>query len=392
MNLSERLLGSLRRVTQLITRLPPLRTLDRDLLAVGITVLLWALDLTFDLSYQLTVSSVSGAARWREVTRPLLLEHLMLLPVLVLCYLAALRMSRVLSQPVLGFLGHTGLALLFASMVRLLGLASYYIMATPEDLAAPHYHALLRAVTQPFGSFDDVVVNLTFYLLGLFIIIGMNTRMDLENERNRTSELYALWLNARLDTLRGQLNPHFLFNSLHTISSLLFTDVKRADKLLADFSDVLRTTLREGQREFCTVREEMDYARRYLSIEETRFEDRLATRLSVDEEALGARVPSLILQPLIENAIKYGISASAGANSVALEVRRSGDTLVLEVSNDFRPENAVSSERKMGIGLTNVRERLMAIYGGDYTLSAIHLPGNRWSTRISLPYQEALRP
>jgi LytS/YehU family sensor histidine kinase len=369
-----------------------LRTLDRDLLVIGITLLLWALDLTFDLTYWLAVSSVSGGTRWHEVTRPLLIEHLLLLPVLVSCYLAAMRVSRLLAQPVLAVLAHTALALAFVFLVRLLALAAYYLMAAQADLATPHYHALLQAVVSPFSSVDDVLINLTFYLLGLFILVGVNTRMDLENERNRTSELYALWLNARLDTLRGQLNPHFLFNSLHTISSLLFTDIRRADKLLADFSDVLRTTLREGQREFSTVREEVDYARRYLSIEETRFEDRLVTRFSVDDQALGARVPSLILQPLIENAIKYGISASAGGNAVAVEARRSGDTLVLEVSNDFRPEDTVSAERKTGIGLNNVRERLMAIYGADYTLSSIHLPGNRWSTRISLPYQEALRP
>ena len=379
-------------MTQLITRLPPLRTLDRDLLAIGITVLLWALDLTFDLAYWLAISSVSSAARWHEVIRPLLLTHLLVLPMLILLYLAAMRVSRVVAQPVLAVLAHTGLALAFVYLVRLLGLSAYYLLAAPADLGGSHYHALLQAVVSPFAGIDDVLINLTFYLLGLFILVGVNTRMDLENERQRTSELYALWLNARLDTLRGQLNPHFLFNSLHTISSLLFTDIRRADKLLADFSDVLRTTLREGQREFSTVREEVDYARRYLSIEETRFEDRLVTRFAVDETALGARVPSLILQPLIENAIKYGISASAGANSVAVEARRSGDTLVLEVSNDFRPENEVSAERKTGIGLTNVRERLMAIYGADYTLSSLHLPGDRWSTRISLPYQEALRP
>ena len=379
-------------MTQLITRLPPLRSLDRDLLVAGVTLLLWALDLTFTLTYWLAVSSVSSAARWHAVTRPLLTEHLLLLPVLLACYWSAMRISRVFMQPLLAFLAHGGLALVFAFLARLLALVAYYLMADPADLSGTHYHALQQAVLDPFSRADDVLINLTFYLLGLFVLMGVTTRMDLENERNRTSELYALWLNARLDTLRGQLNPHFLFNSLHTISSLLFTDIRRADKLLADFSDVLRTTLREGQREFSTVREEVDYARRYLSIEETRFEDRLLTRFLVDDGALGARVPSLILQPLIENAIKYGISASAGGNTVAVEVRRNGDTLVLEVSNDFRPENAVAPERKTGIGLSNVRERLMAIYGADYTLSSLHLPGNRWSTRISLPFQEALRP
>ena len=387
-----RRLGSPRRVTQLITRLPPLRTLDRSLLVAGIAALLWAVDLTFDLTYWVAASSVSGPLRWHQVIGPLLATHLLLLPVLILLYLAAMRVPRVITRSLLVFMAQGGLALAYVYLVRVLGVAAYYLMASPADLADPHYHRLLQAVVSPLSGMDDLLINLTFYLLGLFIIVGVNTRMDLENERNRTSELYALWLNARLDTLRGQLNPHFLFNSLHTISSLLFTDIRRADKLLADFSDVLRTTLREGQREFSTVREEVDYARRYLSIEETRFEDRLVTRFAVEDAALGARVPSLILQPLIENAIKHGISASAGANRVAVEVRCGGDTLVLEVSNDFRPESALGPERKTGIGLNNVRERLMAIYGADYTLSSLHLPGDRWSTRISLPYQETLRP
>jgi len=276
-----------------------------------------------------------------------------------------------------------------ASLTCLLVKIGIYLVTGDINAPGTHYASLMEAGFTLGPWLSHGLIMLTVYMLGLFLILGLNARLDLENERIRTSDLYTLWLNARLDTLRGQLNPHFLFNSLHTISSLLFTDTRRADKLLADFSDVLRITLRDGQRAFATVREEFDYARRYLSIEETRFEDRLSTRFEVDEPSLGARVPSLILQPLIENAIKHGISSSSGSNHVTVTAHCDGGTLVLEVGNDFRSDaQAVSADRKMGIGLSNVRERLTAIYGADYILSSEPLPGERWSSRVCIPYEQ----
>jgi sensor histidine kinase YesM len=369
--------------------MPPLREVNRDLLVVAITLLLWLLDLASNLMYWFTVATPADLAGWHATINPLLAMSLLLLPALVACYLAAMRIPRLVRQPVLAILSHCGLAMIFVVLVRVFGLLGYYLVADEADLASRHYKALLDAVLNPFSQFDDLLLNVTFYLLGLFILIGVNARLDLEKERMRATELHARWLDARLQTLRGQLNPHFFFNSLHTISSLLFTDVKRADKLLADLSDVMRTTLREGQREFTTVREELEYARRYLSIEETRFEDRLTIRFSVEEAALGARVPSLILQPLIENAIKHGISNSAGPHTVEVQAMRSGEAVVLEVSNDFRADaSPVSPDRRMGIGLTNVRERLAAIYDEGFTFFSQGSPGGRWSARITLPYQE----
>ena len=372
-------------------RLPPLAEISRDLLLVGVTVLLWTFDLAWELVLTAGFDSTGSVDRWRHIFGPRIMEHVLLLPLLVLCYMGAMRVSRFVSETLLAGLAQLMLCLVFSSVTRVALFGGFYMVAGDINAGGTHYQDFWQAVLAPEPWLSTLLVNLVVYMLGLFMLFGLNAHLDLQNERSRTSELYALWLNARLDTLRGQLNPHFLFNSLHTISSLLFTDTRRADKLLADLSDVLRTTLREGQREFSTVREELDYARRYLSIEETRFEDRLKVHFTVDDGSLGARVPSLILQPLIENAIKHGISNSAGANAVTVEVRRGGDTLVMEVSNDFRAGGAaVAAEKKMGIGLNNVRERLMAIYGADYTLSSLGLPGNRWSTRISVPYQEAL--
>jgi two-component sensor histidine kinase len=377
-------------VPSIFERLPPLRTIDRNLLLVVLTVLFWIVTLLWELvAVALDPWPVPGTLHAELEVHTLL--HVMLTPLLLLCYFAAVRIPRLLRNPLLSSLMQVLMGFGFASLPHVILFICIYLVTGDINTGGTHYRNLLEAGYDLRGWLPETLLSFMVYFMGLFVILGVNARLDLENERTRTSQLYALWLNARLDTLRSQLNPHFLFNSLHTISSLLFTDIRRADKLLADFSDVLRITLREGQREFSTVREEMDYARHYLSIEETRFEDRLKVHFSVDDRSLGARVPSLILQPLIENAIKHGISNSAGANAVSVEVRRGGDTLVMEVSNDFRADNSpVAPEKKMGIGLKNVRERLMAIYGADYTLSSLGLPGDRWSTRISFPYQEAL--
>jgi len=376
-------------VPSLFERLPALRDLNRDLLLVALTAMLW----TFDLGWELLMDvfypwHVGGSIRAQVESG--IVMHLLFLPLMVLCYLAAMRIPRFIKHRVPAFLAHAGLAFGLASLTCLFVNTGIYLVTGDVNPAGTHYANLLDAAFSPGPWLSHGLIMFTVYLLGLFLILGLNARLDLENERIRASDLHAQWLSARLDTLRGQLNPHFLFNSLHTISALLFTDTRRADKLLADFSDVLRMSLREGQREFSTVREELDYARRYLSIEETRFEDRLVTRFEVDEAGLGAQVPSLILQPLIENAIKHGVSNSSGPHSVVVQATRSGETLVLEVSNDFRADaSPVSADRCMGIGLTNVRERLAAIYGSTFTLSSQALPGNRWSTRINIPFQQS---
>jgi LytS/YehU family sensor histidine kinase len=320
---------------------------------------------------------------------PRILRHLAMLPLMIACYLVSLRMSHWVKSSLLAWSGVMLLGIGFASLVHPLLFVARYFLQGDINSSKTHYDGLFQASINS-ETLYYVLVNLIIYLLGLFIVMGVNARLDLENERIRTSELHTRWLNARLDTLRGQLNPHFLFNCLHTVSSLLFTDIQRADKLLADFSDVLRITLREGHREFSAVREELDYLRRYLAIEETRFEDRLSTIFDVEEEALDARVPSLIMQPLVENAIKHGISHSRGSNRLMVAARcRKNGMLVLEVSNDYRPDGGeLAPERKMGIGLNNVRERLSAIYGTGFTFTSQPLSGGRWSSRIAIPRED----
>ena len=375
-------------MSSLYDRLPPLRSINRSVLLAIITFVIWNFDLAWDLLAAVLLSHPRPDP-WRTAIEPRILRYLFLLPLMLTCYLLSLRMRRWVSSHWMAWAGMVVVGFGYAAVVHPLLFVAHYVISGDINNGRTHYANLLEASINS-ATLSYVVVNLIIYLLGLFIVLGVNARLDLENERIRTEELHTRWLNARLDTLRGQLNPHFLFNSLHTISSLLFTDVKRADKLLADLSDVLRTTLREGQRDFSTVREEMDYARRYLSIEETRFEDRLSTHFDVETASLSARVPTLILQPLIENAVKHGMGSSSGANRLTVTARRDGELLLLEVSNDFHPEGRpVPAERKMGIGLSNVRERLAAVYGEHFQLISQATDARRWISRITLPFESA---
>ncbi len=370
----------------LYERLPPLRTLNRNVLLALITVLIWNFDVAWDLLL-VTLINPNQPNAWHDLLAPRIVRHLLLLPLMVTFYLVSLRMSHWVRSSLVAWAYNLALGAFFAFLVHpLLFVVRYFILGDINGIRS-HYDSLLEASFNS-ATLYHTLFNLIIYLLGLFIVLGVNARLDLENERIRVSELHTRWLNARLDTLRGQLNPHFLFNSLHTVSSLLFTDVKRADKLLADFSDVLRITLRDGQREFSSVREELDYVRRYLAIEETRFEDRLSAIFDVEEASLEGQVPSLILQPLVENAVKHGISRARGSNRLMVAARCRNGNLVLEVSNDCRPdEDELAPERKMGIGLNNVRERLSAIYGSDYSFTAKPLSGGRWSSHIRIPFQ-----
>ena len=375
-------------MSTLYDRLPPLRTLNRSLLLAIITFVIW----NFDLAWDLLVAVLLTPPRphpWETAIEPRILRYLFLLPLMIGCYLVSLRLQHWVSSHWMAWVGMVVIGFGYAALVHPFLFVAHYLIAGDINDGRTHYANLVEASVNS-ATLSYVLANLIIYLLGLFIILGVNARLDLENERIRAEELHSRWLNARLDTLRGQLNPHFLFNSLHTISSLLFTDVKRADKLLADLSDVLRTTLREGQRDFSTVREEMDYARRYLSVEETRFEDRLTTQFDVEKSSLGAKLPTLILQPLIENAVKHGMGSSSRANCVTVTARRDGDELLLEVGNEFQPESRrVPPERKMGIGLNNVRERLAAVYGDRCVLNSEAADGRRWVSRIRLPFENA---
>jgi two-component system LytT family sensor kinase len=185
-------------------------------------------------------------------------------------------------------------------------------------------------------------------------------------QRARASELQvadhkAAWLQAQLQSLRLQLQPHFLFNTLHAIGSLMHYDVPTADRMLNRLSDMLRTSLRESDSAVVTLRQEMAFIDAYLEIEKIRFEQRLGVVWDIPEPLRTNAIPPFILQPLVENAIKYGIAPRADGGNIVIRAYLAHDALTLEVEDDAPA--GTPQQSGFGIGLANTRSRLAALYG-----------------------------
>ena len=172
------------------------------------------------------------------------------------------------------------------------------------------------------------------------------------------ARLEAQLSRAQLDALKMQLNPHFLFNTLNSISSLMYTNVEAADAMLARLSEFLRLTLDGPAEPEVTLETELDFVRRYLEIERVRFEERLHVQIDVERGCERALVPSLVLQPLVENAIHHGIAQRSEGGEIKISARRDGDTLRLRVHNDA----AVAGMHER-VGLSNTRRRIEALHG-----------------------------
>ncbi len=195
---------------------------------------------------------------------------------------------------------------------------------------------------------------------------------------------------ARLAALRYQIQPHFLFNALNAISGLIGEGrAREADEALLRLAAFYRHTLAAAPREFVTLAAEVDAQRLYLSIEQVRFSDRLKTSIVVDPETEGALVPSLILQPFVENAIKHGLACSTGATAVTIRADREGDRLKLTICDDARPEG-VPVATGLGRSLQNVRQRLDMIYDGDFDLAYGPRAEGGWRATLSLPFDVEL--
>jgi two-component system, LytTR family, sensor kinase len=181
----------------------------------------------------------------------------------------------------------------------------------------------------------------------------------------RASQLEARLAQARLQLLQMQLHPHFLFNTLHTISELVHEDPETADRMITSLSDLLREALLAGSVREVALGRELELLERYLEIQRARFGGRLQVDLDIDPNALDALVPHLVLQPIVENAIRHGIGAHAARGRIRIAAKAAGDTLHLEVEDDGRGLQHPDTEISEGTGLKNTRERLQALYGAD---------------------------
>jgi two-component system, LytTR family, sensor kinase len=254
-------------------------------------------------------------------------------------------------------------------------------MGLPSLSALPA-HALWMAV----GS---LTYGLPGYCAVLSLLYAANYYRRFRERERAASQLAVQLAQARMDALRSQLNPHFFFNAMNSIAMLVRARQNdQAVRALAGLSDLLRYVLQENPPERVPLAEELGFLERYLAIERVRFQDRLQVTVEADPETLEASVPNLILQPLVENAIRHGISRRAAAGLVRIGARRDGTRLELAVQDDGPgPDGGATPIPTAGVGLRNTRARLLQLYGDDQSLELIPAQPGGTIARIRIPFQ-----
>jgi len=204
------------------------------------------------------------------------------------------------------------------------------------------------------------VTGIFFYLLFVLFYYVILYYEDLQDKLKIESELQNLVNKAELNALKSQINPHFLFNSLNSISSLTITDPEKAQDMVIKLSDFLRYSLNHDETEKTSIKKEFENLHRYLDIEKVRFGHRLNFKSKIDEQCLDHEIPNMILQQLIENANKHGVYHSTEEVLIEMTCKEENGFLVIELVNDYDPE--ATKKKGHGIGLTNIRKRLQLIY------------------------------
>lgn len=230
--------------------------------------------------------------------------------------------------------------------------------------------------------------SIAFLLLGCITMISIlwfNQKEQKENE-GRKADAEKLAREAELFKLRQQLQPHFLFNSLNSINALIGSRPEEARKMVQQLSDFLRGTLKKEETQWVDLGEELQYLQLYLDIEKVRFGNRLATVLKVGEEAQKMKVPALLLQPIVENAIKFGLYDTTGETTISIEALSDNNDLLIKITNPFDPDT--SSPRKgTGFGLKSIQRRLYLLFARNDLLTT-ESQGPLFTTLVRIPQNQ----
>jgi hypothetical protein len=316
-----------------------------------------------------------------------IIQHLLLYPLFILSMRGALR---------------TGWQPLWRALpLQLLCALGFAVLASPalvlgEYLTgiAHHNDMMHDSMMKEWGSWSGFVAHevpiwlasitsfLVTYGFGLALVTGFAFYQRLRDSQLRSAALERALTQAHLTALRMQLSPHTLFNLLHTIRGQISWDPAAAQTMVVQLGDLLRRLLSAGEREFTRLADELQFVTLYLELQQRRFADRLTIRVPLREDVARAWVPSLILQPLVENAVVHGLAGHEGPVTIRVEAYVSGERLVLRVLNTIAPGK---SSGQIGIGLANVRERLEVQFGAAATFSAGPADDNLWLAEIHMP-------
>jgi two-component system, LytTR family, sensor kinase len=233
--------------------------------------------------------------------------------------------------------------------------------------------------------------QLDWSLMVYGVIVGVSHAIayyhESQERKLKAAQLETRLVEARLKTLEAELHPHFLFNTLHAISTLVHRDPENADRMISRLSDLLRITFDRSGEPKVSLKEETEFLQKYLDIEQTRFQDRLTVSMKVDPEAFDGEVPRMILQPIVENAIKHGIAGRNGGDHVQITAGKEGERLWMQVrDNGGGLQIRTLKALRTGVGLSNTRARLDCLYGRHYRLEFSDRNGGL-SVLIEIPFQ-----
>ena len=252
--------------------------------------------------------------------------------------------------------------------------------ATLTDYYARHFG---------YGFYIDLII-------ASLIVIGAHALLyydDFRASELQQSSLKTELAQAQLRALKMQIHPHFLFNTLHSISSLVLEDPPKANSMIARLGDFLRLTIENSEQQLVTLKEETEFLRCYLDIEQVRFGDRLTVVFALEAQTLSAQVPHLILQPVVENAIQHAIAPRVARGHISIEAKRLDSLLRVTVSDNGPglTSNAIAPAKKC-VGLTNVRTRLQQLYGSDFRFELTNGGNGGLNVVMEIPFQRETRP
>jgi two-component system, LytTR family, sensor kinase len=278
--------------------------------------------------------------------------------------------------------GWNGSALLsivtvLAGLIAVSHLAIVYSTYFPFRSAYRSFRVLLQSELIRFMPVD--------VLIGIVLVVAFVGWQAFQAENTRANDLERQLAVARLEALRMQLHPHFLFNTLHTIAGLTVEDSPTARRMVIALGDLLRSTLRDTGDRMRTLAEELEYSDLYLGIEKFRLGDRLALSYAIEPSAARALVPQFLLQPLFENAIRHGASRMTAPCEIRFCAARSLDTLEIVIRNDGPKRDVSSGPLRFGVGLTNTMDRLRIHYGDRHTFQYSGRPEGGAQIKISIP-------
>ncbi len=293
---------------------------------------------------------------------------------------------------------HLPLALLSTTInfAIYMGLFSIHFLIS-DALGYPLRENLQTEIGIRVHGIYSIALPLGSIIYGLLVVLSQvqTYYQRLRREKDHSHALENQLVQARREALQMQLHPHFLYNSLNTISATLQTDRQAADSMLSKLGDFLRNTLDHAEKTVVTLAEEIDFSEQYLQIEQHRFEDRLHIDIDIASDVMQARVPYLILQPLVENAVRHGVGRHIGKGRIALSATQEAGQLILTVFNsgpalEYELTHQVNgstngADKEAGIGLQNTKDRLALYYGDAATFHLENVLEGGVCARIQLP-------